>query len=164
MKRLLLDTNIYGLLFADPNFHHLHEKVQHIPALRIYGYDIIRKELKAAPRRVIRGVNIRASLLRAYSAFVVKEYATDGRLSTISASYHTAYRQQGGLASFRSLENDFLIVACAAVHGIDIVVSEDNATMLNELALRSYASVNRKLGIRTPSFIGYENFKRAIQV
>ena len=62
MKRLLLDTNIYGLLFADVDFHLIHSRLeQNKDELMIYGFDVIRKELKQAPKKVIKKVNIQAS-------------------------------------------------------------------------------------------------------
>ncbi len=43
------------------------------------------------------------------------------------------------------------------------MVSEDNATMLNNFALRSYLVVNSVLKLKTPRFIGYEEFKKEIK-
>jgi len=163
MRRLLLDTNIYGLLMADKNFHILHSGLEEKKeGLRIYGFDVIRKELKQAPRITIKGVNIQASLLRAYSSFTVKEYTLEKEFEKIADDYYEHYGRLGGSSPKKKLFNDFLIIACASVKNISIVVSEDNATMLNEIALKAYETVNKNRGIGFPEFIGYENFREMI--
>ena len=43
-----------------------------------------------------------------------------------------------------SIINDFMIVACASVHAMNIVVSEDEKSMLTENAARSLVTENRK--------------------
>lgn len=55
---------------------------------------------------------------------------------------------------------NFLIVACASINELDIVVSEDNKTMLSEYAIRTYDTVNSLRSHRTPKFIHYEDFRR----
>ena len=56
--------------------------------------------------------------------------------------------------------NDFLIVACAAINELDIVVSEDNKTMLSEYAIKTYDTVNSLRYHKTPKFIRYDEFRR----
>lgn len=163
MKRLLLDTNIYGLLMADKEFHLLHSKIEsNKNSLKIYGLDLVRNELKGAPRKKIKGVNIQASLLRAYSSFISKEYLFENRFEDIAEKYYAHYKVLGGSLSKNLLINDFVIVACASVKDIDIVASEDNATMLSELALKAYKMVNEREGIPFPKFIGYGGFKKLL--
>lgn len=163
MKRLLLDTNIYGILFADKDFHLLHELLEDEKGkLRIYGFDIVRKELKEAPRKDISGVNVRAALLRAYSAFTVKEYPLEEEFKTLAEQYYQQYLSLGGGYTREKLFADFLIVACASVKEINIVVSEDNATLASELALKAYAQVSQEKGLYLPQFIRYEQFKKEV--
>lgn len=163
MRRLLLDTNIYGRLFADKDFHRMHSRVENSSLIIVYGFDIIRRELKAAPSVVIEGVNVRAALLRAYASFVKKEYSIEPRITELSESYYKKYANFGSLTPYSVLKNDFLIVACASVHEIPVVVSEDRATMLNEFSVRSYSAVNAAKGLKNPSFISYERFKNELE-
>ena len=164
MKRLLLDTNIYGLLFTDADFHNLHTLLgSKKEELMIYGYDVIRKELKNAPSKIIEKVNVRASLLRAYFSFTSKEYVLEETYLEIAEDYYQQYLIAGGSLSKEKLWNDFLIVACASVKEINIVVSEDNATLASEIAKIAYKSVNFKRKIRIPDFIGYEKFKSLLR-
>ena len=163
MKRLLLDTNIYGLLAADRTFHSIHQALQQQKNdIHVYGFSLIRKELKAAPKVLIDGVNVRASLLRAYDSVIVKEYSLSGEYKRIAEEYYSAYLLCGGRLPQEVLFNDFLIVACASKHEIPIVVSEDNATLVSELTKKAYDLVNTKRSLPCPRFIGYTRFKESI--
>jgi hypothetical protein len=55
-----------------------------------------------------------------------------------------------------------MIVACATLHDLDIVVSEDNKTMLSEYSLKTYQTVNSIKKYKMPQFIGYDKFRRLI--
>jgi len=163
MKKFILDTNIYGLLFTDIDFHKLHTLLGNKKEeWRVYGYDVIRKELKKAPSKTIEKVNVRASLLRAYSSFISKEYVQEEIYLEIAEDYYQQYLTAGGSLTKEKLWNDFLIVACASVKEINIVVSEDNATLASEIAKIAYKNVNSTRKIRIPDFIGYETFKNLL--
>ena len=58
--------------------------------------------------------------------------------------------------------NDFLIVACASKNNLDIIVSNDNITMLAENAIKAYKNINKMLSLKTPKFIDYKEFKEII--
>lgn len=58
--------------------------------------------------------------------------------------------------------NDMIIVAEATISKLDIVVSDDNRTMLSNAAKRAYYSVNKEHNLITPNFIGYSEFKRKL--
>ena len=66
------------------------------------------------------------------------------------------------IKSKEDLWKDYMIVACANVSQIDIVVSEDNRTMLSENAIKAYQLVNSMFNKRNPKFIGYLEFKRLL--
>jgi hypothetical protein len=55
-----------------------------------------------------------------------------------------------------------MIVAEATISKLDIVVSDDNRTMLSEPAKRAYFSVNKEHNLFTPNFIGYSEFKKKL--
>ena len=81
----------------------------------------------------------------------------------LADAYYFAYVKAGGRLPREKLFNDFLIVACASVHGIDIVISEDNATLASELSLLAYQKVNHEQKLSFPQFIKYEEFKHIIR-
>ncbi len=58
--------------------------------------------------------------------------------------------------------NDFMVVACASLHELDLAVSDDNRTMLSEFAIKSYKIENSLRRYRTPNFIGYGEFRRLL--
>ena len=168
MKRIILDTNIYGFILKldEP------EKVEELIAksdIRIYGIGVIRKELRNAPKKstvydrskkAVR--NLRNSLLALYNTVTKKEYDVSQKMTSLAAEYYTVYMEVGGKCMWEDMENDFIIIACASIHELDIVVSEDNNTMLSEESLKAYRIVNSLRKYRTPEFISYENFRRLL--
>jgi hypothetical protein len=50
-----------------------------------------------------------------------------------------------------------MIVACASFHGLDVIYSADNKTLLGKSALKSYKHINLKENYRTPNFLKYED-------
>ena len=159
MKRLLLDTNIYGELVFDGEYISLKDKMPQ--RCVIHGFDVVRKELRDVPSKVkVYGHNLRISLLHVYDEITAKSYSLTEEMSELAHQYYNTYRDLGGSKSEEQMFNDFTVVACASLHQIDIVVSEDNKSMLVENALKSYNLINEKQKIRTPEFIGYLQFKR----
>ncbi len=165
MKRVLLDTNIYGLMVIDKDRDRLRDSIEQVKTVVIYGLPLIRKELRDTPKNIkVREVNLRNYLLRLY------EEVTKGRTLNITLkeesladAYFTVYREIGGIASKQELIKDFIIVACASINSLDIVVSQDHKTMVSEKALKSYAIVNKIKKINLPGFLNYEEFKKAIR-
>lgn len=84
-------------------------------------------------------------------------------LNKIADNYYKTYRSFGGSKSKNIMMNDFLIVACASKNNLDIVVSNDNITMLTENAVRAYNNINELIGLKTPKFINYKDFKEIIK-
>ncbi|MBI4162733.1 MAG: hypothetical protein HY513_03545 [Candidatus Aenigmarchaeota archaeon] len=60
------------------------------------------------------------------------------------------------------MRNDMLIVAEATISELDIVVSEDNRTMISHPAKKAYYTTNKDHNFITPNFIGYDEFKRKL--
>ena len=159
MKRLLLDTNIYGELIFDVDFARTKENLSQ--RCVIHGFSIIRNELRDVPADTkLFGKNLRIGLLHIYDELTKKAYPLTDEILRFADSYYQTYRSLGGSKAFPSIKNDFCIVACATLHQIDIVVSEDNKTMLTENALKAYEIVNTLHQQKTPRFLGYLKFKR----
>ncbi len=163
MKRLLLDTNIYGHIVVDPEREKVHKAIHARKEIYLYGFDVIRKELRSTKRSVI-GTNLRMNLLRVYDEFVRKSYKTELEIKKLAKQYFVQYAEIGGTSSESELQNDFLIIACASLKNLDIVVSNDVKTMLSELAIKAYKSINKISGIKLPNFINYEEFKNVIKI
>lgn len=161
MKKVLLDTNIYGLIAIDEKRLQIRRNLAD-SNLIVYGNPIIRKELRNTKKGFVDGINLRLALLELYHDITKGREVELGKSQSLAKSYYSAYGQIGGSTSFARLMNDFVIVASAALHKLDIVISEDNSTMLNEIAIKAYNVANTAMKLKTPRFIGYEEFKRTI--
>ena len=161
MKRLLLDTCIYGELIIDKDIE-LIKQSSHKQKIVIYGLSFIRKELRATSKtKQYQGKKLRLDLLSLYDELVKdKTLNVEEELArSIAKKYYQAYRQCGGNYSEQELLADYLIVACAALKGMDIVVSNDHATMLSDNSLRAYSLVNTTAQLQKPKFVDYQEFK-----
>ncbi len=83
-------------------------------------------------------------------------------LVALAQNYYATYRELGGSWGFKEMQNDLLIVATASLKQMDIVVSDDESTMLSELSLKSYQIVNQILDLHSPKFMGYEDLKKKL--
>jgi len=161
MKRLLLDTNIYGLIIVDPKRGEIHTIIHSNKELYLYGFEVVRKELRST-KRVAVNMNLRMDLLRLYDDLVTKSYELNSGMETLAEQYYELYKNLGGTFPKSEMMNDFLIIACASLKNLDIVVSNDTKTMFHELAIKAYTSVNKINRLKLPDFIGYEKFKNGI--
>lgn len=170
MKRVILDTNIYGFILDIDEPDMIEESIAKSDIM-IYGMRVIRKELRDAPkkstiydrsRKAVR--NLRNSLLALYDTVTKKEYDTSEKMNALAEEYYTAYMEAGGKEKWEDMENDFIIIACASIYNLDIVVSEDNETMLSDDALKAYRIVNAPRKYRVPEFISYSKFRRLLSL
>ncbi len=159
MKRLLLDTNIYGELAFDGQSTAVREKI--LEKVIVHGFRPVREELRAVSRRVLlERRSLRIALLHIYDEIIKKEYPLTSEITDLAEVYYKKYRELGGSCAHDKMFTDFSVVACATLHQIDIVVSEDNRTMLVQHSLDAYNEINSSRMVRTPQFIGYLEFKR----
>jgi hypothetical protein len=162
MKKLILDTNIYGEMVIDKELNILKNACSINSNFLIYGFQVIRKELRdTSKNKSFAGRNLRVALLSLYDEFVgVHNLDVDLEyLKLLAKKYYETYKQFGGGYPENILMNDYLIVACASKKEMDIVVSDDDASMLSELSLKAYSIVNKNLQLKNPEFINYLSFK-----
>ncbi len=161
MKRLLLDTNIYGELIFDKDFLKLEDGLKN--KFVVHGFRVIRDELRDTPKSSqVQGQKLRLGLLHVYDEVIKKEYSLTEEMKKLSEDYYKIYHQLGSIHPYDKMCNDFLIVACATLNQIDLVVSEDNKTLLVENSLKAYETVNRRINKRTPTFLGYLKLRRLL--
>lgn len=162
MRRVLLDTNIYGEMAIDRSGEKLRNKIIGDRKFVFYGLDIIRKELRDTSKtKKFENRNLRVILLSLYDQ-ITKEHTLqmNPEVMELAENFYRAYREFGGLKSKPEINRDFLIVSCATLHGLDIVVSDDEKTMLTENAVKAYkliADVKKK---RLPNLTLYDQFRR----
>jgi len=163
MRRLLLDTNIYGEIIIDDNKVEIADKLANHKSLIVYTNNIIKKELRNTPKRMRIGkINIRNDLMILFHNIAKKNIEITPKMINIADSYYEAYREFGGSIGKAKIINDFRIVACASCASLDIVVSEDVVSMLIENSVRAYKLINNSNNLRTPKFINYNDLKRML--
>lgn len=151
--RAMLDTNTYEILYKK-EFSKILRSIES-GELIVYGCGIIRNELREIPKNVIvDGKNYRGLLLSIYDQLTKDHtYPAESLAEALAEDYWKAY--SGGVAK-RKILPDFLIVAVATLHRLDIIVSEDDKTMKSKLAMHAYEKVNAKNCFETPKFISIE--------
>lgn len=164
MKRVLLDSSVYGRLTENPEIIEI--LIKRIPKeFVIYGNEVIRKELRDTPKYVRHeGKNLRILLLNVYRNLTrYHELKLNKLIEMLSSDYFKEYAKQGGVRSDKKMKNDLILIATATIYSLDIVVSDDEKTMLSPDAIKAYKTVNHRYGIGNPYFITYERFKEWIK-
>ena len=158
--RVLLDTNVYGFLLRSSEATLL-EEVRSTHAVTFYGFDVIRGELRAIPQTAKEcGRSLRNLALNLYDKLVGRHHYTKSNVvEALAVEYVKAY--EGGISA-KAMWSDFLIVACATVHGLDVVVSEDRHSLLSAPALRAYKKVNKANDFGLPAFYPMEALQKLL--
>ncbi len=165
MKKIMLDTSVYGRLIEDLD---IVEKIgKLVPGeYVIYGTRTIRDELRDTPRKIrLRERGARMLLLSIYDSFVKKNHHNlqyNKLIDTLARDYFKEYQRQKGSLSNESMQHDLIIIATATIYQLDIVVSDDERSMLSGSAVKAYSIVNAKYGLKNPMFKKYGDFKKEI--
>ena len=163
----MLDSNAYELILKEIGLENL-RKAKTNQEIIFYGADVIRKELRqiSKQRKSLldsKIIKLRNVLLSIYDLLVEDhQYIVDMKTDGIAQDYYVAYSVLGGKTPKDDIITDFRIVACASLHNIDILVSDDRKTMFSKTSLNAYASVNSLYKIRNPAFIKFDGFKELI--
>jgi len=167
IKRILFDTSVYGELVIEPEIVKIIRKLNESNEFVFYGIRLIRNELRDTPKeKKITNGKLRILLLEVYDSLVSKdnrELKTTDLIEVIANEYFLEYKKAGGGFSHAAVINDFRIVACASLHGLDIVVSHDRKSMLSKKSIQAYRIVNDKFQLKNPNFKTYEKFKDDIK-
>jgi len=156
MKRIIIDTSVYEFM------------LKYVDKDMLKGI-IIRKEIREIPKNIREGIDgrirsLRNMLLILYDTTVGKHnYKATLQMVEFADKYFNTYRTLGGNAQKKEIINDFIIVACASLHNLDVVVSEDIKTMLSDSAIKSYKVVNDLYGFKTPNFIRFNDFRNKLR-
>jgi predicted nucleic acid-binding protein len=151
--RAMLDTNVYAFLY-EKDFPRITKLVEE-KKLVVYGCKIIRNELREIPKSAkVEGKSYRNKMLSIYDSLTKRHSVPVEKLVEILASEY--WKNYKGGTSKRKIFSDFLIVAAATIHKLDIIVSEDESTMKSEPAIKAYDEANKKNGFKTPKFIEIE--------
>ena len=160
--RVLFDTNIYGFMSENPNSKEFIKAIIDSKII-VYGSIIIRNELRNIPKeKIVAEKNLRNVALGFYDTLVVEKrnYPITSLIQKLAKEYENNYFD---VRSLEKLRNDFLIVATASVHDMDIVCSNDSKTMQADVCVQSYKISNKKFGLLLPRFIKFEEFTKLLK-
>ena len=129
--------------------------------LIVYGFTVVRKELRDTPKNLVKkGRKFRSTLLKSYDALIQgHDLQLTKPVEALGEEYLTNYT---GDISKKKLRNDFLIVACATLNQLDILVSEDNHSMFSRKAIEAYNKVNSENGLKAPNFHSIKQLERLL--
>ena len=163
MLRIIFDTNIYSFIAKDNNGKEIAIRIKNNKDLRIYGYRLIKDEIKEIPKGLKHdGQRLRTYLINLYFDLIKEQYPELPRIKKLAEVYYTEFKKLGGKRSFHDLGVDFEIVACATIHNLDLVVSNDNKTLRGAISLNAYKNVNLRNKLKTPNFYNLEDLKKVI--
>ena len=162
----MFDTSVYGKLVADEEILDKIRGKSQTYEFIIYGTPIIRKELRATPKTAVHEARkLRILLLNLYDSLIIKDNQIlkfNKLVEDLSSDYFLEYKKNKGSLSNEAIKNDLIIVATATIYQLDIIVSDDEKTMLSDKAVDSYKAVNRKYGLKDPIFKRYTQFKKEL--
>lgn len=171
MKRVIFDTNIYGNMIEAGEMSIIEKNIEEV--LVNYGSVVVRRELRGyeGKRTVFHEGKVRkfrALLLEAYDLLVKKTYEVDEKTDRLAEEYFITYKKLGGAKLREEITNDFLIVATAAIHDLEVIYTEEKEgstkTMRSPAALKAYEIVNELNGFKSPKFRSYEELKSDLRV
>jgi|SRR3989344_4198216 len=163
MLRLIFDTNVYSSIAKDKNFNKIVEKIKDEKEIRIYGYKVIKEEIKDIPKSIkYENHKLRTFLINLYYDIIKEQYPETSNIKKLTEIYYKEFKKLGGKRSFTDLKIDFEIVACASIHKLDLIISGDEKTLKGNIALKAYNEVNLRNLLRTPYFYSYEDLKKKI--
>lgn len=166
MRRIMFDTSVYGKFVEDDNVREKFEKKFERGEYVVYGNPIIRKELRSTPKSIIfKNKKLRLLLLALYDSFVKKEnhdLKINPLIEKLSKDYFEQYKRQRGNLSKGEMKNDLIIIATATIYQLDVIVSNDEKTMLSPICLTVYKTINKRYGLKDPVFKQYFAFKKEL--
>ena len=165
MLRIILDTNIYSTIAKDKNSKEITERIKNIKDLKIYSYRPIKEEIKSIPKTLrYDGHKLRTLLINLYFDLIKEQYPESSAIKKLAELYYKEFKfkKLGGKRSFDDLRIDFEIVACAAIHKLDLITSEDEKTLKGSIALEAYKNVSLRNRLKPPNFYNYNDLKKKI--
>ncbi len=163
MLRLIFDTNIFSFIAKDRDFNKIVEKIKSEKDIKVYGYKVIKDEIKDIPKsRIYENHKLRTFLINLYFDLIKEQYPESQNIKNLAEIYYKEFKKLGGKRSFSDLKTDFEIVACASIHKLDLIISEDEKTLKGSIAIKVYRDVNLRNLLKTPDFYSYNDLKKKI--
>lgn len=148
---ILIDTSVYIATIDDSELEGLLEELSQ--KAFIQSCDVVEEEIHDSSEFLRKtGRRERAERLRLIYAKII-----EGTIGKTERIFNLAqeYQKEAGLSrrQQKDIENDFLIVASAAVAGVKTVLSFNRKTMCSYNMVKVYDSVNGRNRYKTPKFL-----------
>ncbi|HLD04379.1 MAG TPA: hypothetical protein VJG90_01545 [Candidatus Nanoarchaeia archaeon] len=154
--RVVFDTNVYGFLLKELDQLELEKAILSDKDFLVFGFQPVRKELRAIQKDKDAARKARILLLGLYDRIVKDRLLENSnKIMMLAKEYFKQYRGAKGSKSWDEIGVDFLIVACATIKNMDVVCSGDERTLMCDRAQLIYAKVNILAGYRGPNFWPY---------
>ncbi|MAG01830.1 hypothetical protein CMI42_00685 [Candidatus Pacearchaeota archaeon] len=157
MLRVLFDTNIYGEIVEDDVVisERITEAIIDDERFQVHNFRVIRDELRKIKK-----------LVHLYDDITTNRIITvTPEIEDLTKEYFKEYKKNGGVQSDNiNFMNDLRIVACVSIKGFDVIVSNDEKTMKNPIAIKSYGEINLLRSYRAPTFFNYRDLKRKYSI
>ncbi len=164
--RVIFDTNIYGNIVLEKNVQEFLEKIKTDKDFVVYGFGLIRKELRDTPKKERIGlVGTRNYLLQVYDAVIGAHYLENSaKIDYLAKKFYGQYRTVGGIHPWEKVKIDMTIVACACMNSLDVVYSDDESTLASKSAQKAYKHITLKENLRVPTFYKYKDLKEKYNI
>ena len=155
MKNVLFDTNIYGLALerrdvAELLFFLAKEKQKTEKDYFVLGSEIINDELNANPHK-----EVKSRLNELYQLVISGEIRLTDKVKSMALEYLNECKNK----HIKITLEDCQIVASSCFANVDFIVTNNRKTMMNPKSIEVFTSINKRKGLRTPKFVGYEMLK-----
>lgn len=158
-----MDTNIFGHLIKEPNIEKITDQIVNDKEFVVYGFGMIRKELRDTPKEAALGrLKTRNLLLNVYDRLTGGKYLKDSlKIHKLAMKFYNSYREFGGNKNWQksNIDVDFTIVACASFYKLDLVISDDQKTLMSKPARKAYKHICVKEAMWKPNFWKYSDLK-----
>ena len=147
MKRILLDTNIYGWALEKQGIADLlaffAEKKQ-TKEIFVLGSEIINKEINANPYR-----EARERMKELYQAVISGEIRLTESVESLANIYFNVCEEK----RIKITLEDCGIVSSASLAGVDVIITDNRSTMSNAKSIEIFDSINRKRKLKHFKFM-----------
>ena len=96
MLRLIFDTNVYSSIAKDKNFNKIVEKIKDEKEIRIYGYKVIKEEIKDIPKSIkYENHKLRTFLINLYYDIIKEQYPESQSIKRLAEIYYKEFKKLG---------------------------------------------------------------------
>ncbi len=158
MKKMIIDTNIYGLALerkevANILVHIADEKQKLEKRFSVLGFKVINDEIDA-----ITNSEPRTRMKELYYAVISGEIRLTSYIESLALEYFKECKDEKAKITME----DCQIVASATAANVEFIVTDNRKTMRSPKALDAFTLINKNKKLRNPNIISFENLKSLV--